>query len=128
MKVTKEFELKEQAKQCYIEMFRALTAKDAVALAEVLADDFILVHVNGSKSSKEEYVRDIADGSVIFHSAEHQSIEVNTDGDRATLTGKSRTDVTNSGGERRTWHLQQDLDLVYNSGKWLITEARASTY
>lgn len=122
-----ELELKEQARQCYIEMFRAMMAKDAVALAEVLDDGFTLVHVNGVKSTKEEYVRNIADGSLVFHSAEHESIIIKTDGNYATLTGKSQTDVT-AGGERRMWHLQQDLSLVCKEGKWRIVEAQASTY
>lgn len=100
-----EHELREQAEQCYVDMFRAITAKDATALAGVLDEGFALIHVNGEKSTKEEYVHNIADGSLVFHSAAHESIVVKMDGDHATLTGKSQTDVT-AGGERRIWHLQ----------------------
>lgn len=100
-----EHELREQAEQCYVDMFRAMTAKDATALAGVLDEGFALIHVNGEKSTKEEYVRNIANGSLVFHSAAHESIVVKMDGDHATLTGKSQTDVT-AGGERRIWHLQ----------------------
>jgi len=60
--------------------------------------------------------------------AEHEQMDIKIDGDRATLTGRSRVNAAVFGGGRHTWRLQLYFNLVKEDGKWRFTTARASTY
>ena len=115
-------------------MYRALSdasmRKDAAAISEVLADDYVLVHMTGMCQSKQDYIAAVLDGTLNYYSTEHDSVDVTVapDGDHATIRGRSRVNAAVFGGGRHTWHLQQDLKAEKRDGIWLLMESRASTY
>ena len=119
---------RQQIEQLYREMYRAMVEKDSATLDRVHADEFVLVHMTGMRQSKREYIRAILDGTLNYYSATHEQTDIAIDGDRATLTGRSRVTAAVFGGGRSTWQLQLRLELVRRDGRWLFTEARASTY
>lgn len=119
---------RQQIEQLYREMYRAMVEKDSATLERVHADEFVLVHMTGMRQSKREYIRAIMDGTLNYYSATHEQTDITLDGDRATLTGRSRVTAAVFGGGRGTWRLQLRLELVRCDGRWLFTEARASTY
>jgi uncharacterized protein (TIGR02246 family) len=119
---------KSQIEALYREMYKAMVEKDTATLNRVHADDFVLTHMTGMHQSKQEYIRAIAGGTLNYYSAEHEQMDIQVDGDRATLTGRSRVNAAVFGGGRHTWRLQLYFSLVKEDGKWRFTTARASTY
>ena len=73
-------------------------------------------------------MRGLLDGTFNYYSAEHDDIEVEVDGDRATMIGKSRVSAAVYGGRRSIWRLQGDFTLRKERGTWRFTSSRASTY
>lgn len=119
---------KKQIELVYEQMYRTMVEKDTVALNRLHADDFVLVHMTGMHQSKQEYIRAIADGTLNYYEAEHEQMDISIDGNKATLTGRSRVAAAVFGGGRHTWRLQLLMRFAKRNGAWLITESRASTY
>ena len=118
----------ELCRAAYIEMYRAMIAKDIPALSAVLDESFVLVHMTGMRQSKAAFLKAVANGTLNYASAEHDSMDVTVSGDQATLIGKSRARAAVFGGGWHTWQLEQDLRLIKKNDRWLITLAEASTY
>ena len=119
---------KSQIEALYKQMYRAMVEKDTVTLDEQHADEFVLTHMTGMRQSKQEYIRAIADGTLNYYEATHEQIDIRIDGNRATLTGRSRVSAAVFGGGRHTWRLQLTFHLVKRDGRWLFTDSKASTY
>ena len=118
----------QQIRELYATMYNAMVAKDTATLSRIHADNFVLIHITGMRQSKKEYLDAIAGGTLNYYTAVHEQTEVTVEGDRATLTGRSRVTAAVFGGGRHTWPLQLCFRLVKRDGQWLFTEARASTY
>ena len=118
----------ELCQAAYKEMYRAMIEKDIPVLASVLDDSFMLVHMTGMRQSKVVFLKAVENGTLNYASAEHDSMDVTLNGDRATLIGKSRVHAAVFGGGWHTWRLQQDLTLIKKDGQWLITLSEAGTY
>ena len=80
----------QQIKQLYEEMLSYMIAKDTVSLDRILSDDSVLIHMTGHRQPKAEYLREIANGTLNYYSAQTDSAEVTVDGYKAHLVGKSR--------------------------------------
>ena len=119
---------RELCQAAYQEMYRAMIAKDIPALSAVLDDSFVLVHMTGMRQPKAAFLKAVANGTLNYSSADHDSMVVTVQGDTATLIGKSRVNAAVFGGGWHTWRLEQDLKLEKKDGCWLITLSEASTY
>ncbi len=80
---------KEQIEALYRKMYKAMVEKDTATLNRVHADSFVLTHMTGMHQSKQEYIRAIAGGTLNYYSAEHEQMDIEVNGDRATLTGRA---------------------------------------
>ena len=119
----------EQAiRKVYEDMYRAMIAKDTVALGHVLSDDSVLIHMTGHRQPRKEYLAEIAVGVLNYYSVETDALEITVNGDTARMVGRSRVNAAVYGGGRHTWRLQMDSQLCKIDGKWLITYSKASTY
>lgn len=119
---------KSQIEALYRGMYDAMIAKDVETLNRILADGFVLTHMTGIRQPKTAYIRAIAEGTLNYYRAEHDSIDITVDGDTAAMTGRSRVAAAVFGGGRHTWRLQLRFTLKKNAGRWLLTSATASTY
>ena len=119
---------KEQIQGLYEAMYRAMIAKDTVALGHLLTDDSVLVHMTGHRQSRKEYLSEIASGVLNYYSVETDSLEITVDGESARMVGRSRVNAAVYGGGRHTWRLQMDSQLRKENGVWRIACSRASTY
>lgn len=119
---------RQQIQQLYETMYQAMIAKDTATLNYVYADEMVLIHMTGMCQSKRQYLDAIADGTLNYYTAVHEQMELTVEGDRATLTGRSRVTAAVFAGGRHTWPLQLRFQLVKRDGRWQFTEARASTY
>ena len=119
---------KYELEKLYEDMYSCMISKDIAALGKLLDDDFILVHMTGMIQHKKEYLKAISNGTFNYFNWEDSEINLDIQGSKARLTGKSKVNATVFGGVRITWRLQLDKDLIYKDGCCLITEIRASTY
>ena len=111
----------EKVKNSYCLMYDAMINKDSKLLAEILCDNFVLVHMTGMNQSKKEFINSVLNGT-------HQNIKVNIHNSTAELIGQSIVNAAVFGGGRHTWKLQLDLDLIKKDEEWLIYRAKASVY
>ena len=108
--------------------WRYMIDKDAEGLRSLMAGDYYLLHMTGLKQSAEVFLRGLLDGTFNYYSAEHDSIDVEINGDRASMTGRSRVVAAVYGGRKSSWRLQGDFTLRKEEGVWRFTRSRASTY
>ena len=119
---------KEQITALYEAMYKAMIAKDIVALGNILSEDSVLVHMTGHRQSRKEYLSEIASGTLNYYSVNTDSLEITVNGDSARMMGRSRVNAAVYGGGRHTWRLQMDSELRKLGGEWKITRSKASTY
>lgn len=119
---------REAVEACYRRMYQGMVEKDEPILREVLAPEFVLVHMTGMRQPLEVFIQSVQDGTLNYSSARHQKITVQLDGDHGKLTGQSLVHAAVFGGGWHTWRLQLLCRLAKQNGKWQMTEARASTY
>ena len=119
---------RQQIQQLYETMYQVMVAKDTATLNRVYADEMVLIHMTGMRQSKRQYLDAIADGTLNYYSAQHEQMDIQIDGDHATMTGRSRVTAAVFGGGRSTWRLQLRFKLVKRDGRWVFTEASAGTY
>lgn len=119
---------KEQIVALYHDMYAAMVAKDEAELDRVHADSFVLVHMTGMRQDKKTYIRAIMDGTLNYYTEKTHEIEVEVDGDTATMTGRSYVSAAVFGGRRNTWRLTLRFDLQRLDGVWKLTRAQATTW
>ena len=94
----------------------ALLAQDLDGLSRIYADDYMLVRPDGSVLSKQEVLRDLRDGGLIFRSIEIGDVNVRIYGQTALLTGDSRTTTSRFGKEAQA-HVRLVAVYVAESGR-----------
>lgn len=119
---------KEQIRELYRKYWRYMIDKDADRLCSLMAKDYYLLHMTGVKQPAEVFIKGLLDGTFNYYSAEHDNIEVEIDGEKASMTGRSRVVAAVYGGRKSSWRLQGDFTLRKEQGIWKLTNSRASTY
>ena len=119
---------REQIEALYRDYWRCMIAKDAACLRAMMAQDYTLRHMTGAEQSAETFLRGLLDGTFNYYAAEHDSIEVTVNGDRAVMVGKSRVLAAVYGGGKHLWRLRGDFTLRREQGIWKLTSSSASTY
>ena len=112
----------------YRAMYRAMIEKDGAALAKLLDDSFVLVHMTGMRQNKQAFIQAVENGTLNYFSEDLQETKTIVYKDFVQFTGKSIVNAAVFGGGRHTWHLQLDIKYIYVDGDWLIQEAIASTW
>ena len=118
----------EQIKELYIRYWQCMIDKNADGLRSLQTDDYYLMHMTGTKQSRETFINGLLDGTFNYYSADHDAIDVRINGDSAAMTGKSRVVAAVYGGGKGSWRLQGDFTLRKENGAWKLTSSRASTY
>ena len=112
----------------YHDMYTAMINKDEAKLAQILHDDFVLIHMTGMHQAKNEYINAIAHGVLNYYTEDTDNVIISVNSNTAELIGRSRVNAAVFGGGRHTWRLQLDISLVKNGDNWLMTHAEASMY
>ena len=119
---------KELVRKLYIDLCEASINKDLIKLGEILSDDYVLVHMTGMKQTKEDYLDSVKSGELSYFESKHESIDVNVNGDDATIIGKTKTLASPFGTSKSWWNLRQDLKAKKIDGKWILVYSKASSY
>jgi ketosteroid isomerase-like protein len=77
--------------------YRALLEQDWDVLADLYAEDYMLVRSDGSLLTKKEVLRDLQTGKLVFESIDLTDEKVRIVGSVAILTGLSRTTAERAG-------------------------------
>ena len=118
----------EQIRALYRSYWRCMIDKAADGLRSILSKDYHLLHMTGVRQSAEVFLRGLLDGTFNYFSAEHDSIDVQIDGDQAVMVGKSRVLAAVYGGGQHLWRLRGDFTLRREPDGWKLTQSEASTY
>ena len=102
--------------------------KDVNGLRSIMADDYYLLHMTGTKQSAEAFLKGLLDGTFIYYSADHDSIEVTVAGDHANMIGRSRVLAAVYGGGKHSWRLRGDFTLRKEKERWKFSSSSAATY
>lgn len=84
---------KEHIRALYEAMYKAMIAKDTTALARILSEDSVLVHMTGHRQYRKEYLSEIASGTLNYYSVDTDSLEITVNGDSARMIGRSRVNA-----------------------------------
>lgn len=119
---------KEQIKELYRKYWQYMIVKDTEGLKNIMSKDYYLLHMTGVKQFADEFLAGLKNGTFNYYSAEHDAIEVNVDGDAASMIGKSRVVAAVYGGGKGCWRLRGDFTLRKINGEWKLASSHASTY
>lgn len=109
--------LYQQARYC-----QAMTEADTDTLSEIVASDKIFTHMSGRQQSKEEYLADIADGSLRYFTVgiENPVIEIN--GNYASVKYTSVLNA-NAYGATGTYRINGTHWFEMQAGVWIACNA-----
>ena len=82
----------------YRKYWDGMIRKDTDLLRSLMSEDYYLEHMTGVRQSKETFRRELTGGTFNYYSADHDSIAVRVDGDKAFMIGKSRVLAAVYGG------------------------------
>ncbi|WP_461190000.1 nuclear transport factor 2 family protein [Arthrobacter sp. Z4-13] len=109
------------------ERSRLLVEQRTDELDELLAQDFVAVHISGYEQTKAEWLDQIRSGQMRYHGFEEVSATVTIDGDSAVAVTRNLVDATIY-GSRGTWPLESTTMYVRDGGTWKAQHSRARTY
>ena len=109
--------LYQQARYC-----QAMTEADTDTLSEIVASDKVFTHMSGRQQSKEEYLADIADGSLRYFTVgiENPVIEIN--GNYASVKYTSVLNA-NAYGATGTYRINGTHWFEKQDGVWIACNA-----
>ena len=119
---------KEILKKLFIDLCEASINKDIKKLKEILAPNYILIHMTGMKQTKEEYINSVQSGELLYFDFIYESIDINTNSDEAVIIAKTKILASPFGMNKTWWNLKQKILVEKISGKWLFLKSQASTY
>lgn len=118
----------DQITKLYHDMYRAMVQKDRAELERVHDESFVLLHMTGMRQSKQVYIDSIMNGTLNYYTEETEQLDIQVNGGKAVITGRSRVNAAVFGGGKHTWRLQLKFDLIKRPDGWKLTSAQASTY
>ena len=92
--------------------------KDIGTLSSIIKDGTVFTHMSGKKQSKEEYLGEIADGTLNYYRYSIDNPVIRVDSDTASLTA----DVTLKAmvyGISGSWTLHVNAHFTKENGNWL---------
>ena len=103
----------------------AVVKRDVAALDRILADDFLLVWINGQISGKRDMLQAVAARKAEIHPFETEDVNVRIYGDTAVVTG--RFTQTAHLGERSETNQFRYTDVYHRTRRgWQAISAHAS--
>lgn len=125
--VTNDEQARRALSAAHREMIRTMLEARTDELGALLDAGYSLTHMTGYEQPRKEWLAAIDSGRMRYHSAKETSIDIELQGDRAQLVGRSVVDATIYGG-RGTWNLQLTTDYVRRNDRWIAMKTVATTY
>ena len=99
---------------------RAMTGKDTATLSSLMADDLVLHHMSGQAESKQDWLKEIASGSMQYHKIQKKDVRICFYADKTRARVKCTSVITATiWGMNGTWNVPVDMMLEKRSGRWI---------
>lgn len=113
----------------YHRLWEAMQTKDARAIREICAPDYTLTHLTGDTQNLDDFIKELAEGTLNYYQVRHDSITPRTtDATHATLAAMSRIDAAVYQTPRAEWPLRGELTAERRDGQWVFTSLKTSLY
>ena len=110
---------REEIQQYLSEWCKAMVDADTVKLGSMLADDIILRHITGQTQTKQEWLDEVASGSMDYHKIEQRDVNIkfiNSETADVSFTSVITATIWGSNG---TWTLHNTMRLARINGHWI---------
>lgn len=95
-------------------------------LAELLADNYTVIHISGYQQDKAEWLDQIDSGRMTYDAVREVSAVVEIEGETAVLTAQALVTATIY-GTHGTWPLKSVTQYARRDGTWKPLHFRATT-
>lgn len=116
-----------QVLAAFHDMCEAMVDADTSALTSLLSSHYTLKHMTGYVQPRTEWFEEIERGSMTYHAVTDVSVNVEVNGDIATLDARTHTDATIWGSHAR-WRLRLETAYVRSNFGWVAEHTVASTW
>ncbi|WP_341728119.1 nuclear transport factor 2 family protein [Brooklawnia sp.] len=113
---------REAIEKNYRAQLEALVDKDFTTLSSLLTKGFTRTHINGNTQTQQEWIGQLKQGQMIYHSFDFLDTKITVDGTTATLVGRVNSDATLY-SEHRIWPLQIRQTFLRSGGQWLASRS-----
>lgn len=110
---------KQEIEEWLAEWGCAMQDADTSKLSSMMGDDIVVRHITGKTQTKQEWLNEVANGSMDYHEINYRDVNVKfIDSDNVELSYTSIITATIWGGYG-TWTLQGDARLKRYGEKWI---------
>ena len=102
---------------------QAMTDADIDTMREIVSEDKTFTHMSGMTQTREEYFADIADGSLTYYTIGMEDVEVQVEGDTATVTYTAALNA-NAYGARGTFRMRGGHFFEKRDGAWIAVDRK----
>lgn len=106
---------------CFVGFLDALVDGDTDVLDGILSDNFVGIQLPSMSQSRSEFLSSVSDGALDVSGCDMFSLEIDIDGDEASLAGKIRLTAKVQGRQLR-WISNTVAGFVKVDGKWLLAK------
>ena len=110
---------REEIQQYLSEWCKAMVDADTEKLGSMMADDIILRHITGQTQTKQEWLDEVASGSMDYHNIEQRDVDIkfiNSETADVSFTSVITATIWGSNG---TWTLHNKMRLTRINGHWI---------
>lgn len=110
---------REEIQQYLSEWCKAMVDADTEKLGSMMADDIILRHITGQTQTKQEWLDEVASGSMDYHNIEQRDVNIqfiNSETADVSFTSVITATIWGSYG---TWTLHNTMRLARINGRWI---------
>ena len=108
----------EQILAVYRQMHQAMIDKDTEALREIMGADSTVTHISGRTQTMDEWLADIENEDMKYYNIEITDLDIQVDGDRATLRCSNVIEARIYGAHG-TWTLPGSAEFEKVDGQWI---------
>ncbi|MCO4096208.1 nuclear transport factor 2 family protein [Macrococcoides canis] len=113
--------------EIYSTLVDSMIAKDTRAIDSIMMDSGHLVHINGYKQKKCEWLRAIETGKMKYYGAREECLEIMYKERSARVIARNIVDARID-GYRNVWSLELTIFLVKFGEEWMISNIETKMY
>jgi ketosteroid isomerase-like protein len=110
----------------YQQIDDAMVNKDTLCLANILDDNYVLVHTTGYHQPKQEWLEQIDNEQMKYFKTMPQKTTITIDGNTATLICDTKIDARIY-GFRNTWSMSMEMHFEKRGEDWCPVNAIATS-
>ena len=110
---------REEILQYLSEWCTAMVDADTEKLGSMMADDIILRHITGQTQTKQEWLDEVASGSMDYHNIEQRDVNIQFINNETADVSFTSVITATIWGSYGTWTLHNTMRLARINGRWI---------